>query len=97
MASASNQIVSINVKPDVMLDETLDISVTGLVAESKITLHLYLKQPKAEFHAYSQYIADHNGRIRLNKDQSMGGTYHGESICVFADITFFFQITDFSS
>ena len=84
MASAYDQIVSINVKPDVMLDETLDISVTGLVAASKITLRLYLKQPKAGFHAYGQYIADCNGRIRLNEDQSVGGTYYGE--CVFSNI-----------
>ena len=84
MANASDQKVSINVKPDVMLDETLDISVTGLVVGSKITLRLYLKQAKAEFDAHGQYIADCNGRIRLNEDISLGGTYCGK--CVFADI-----------
>ena len=77
MASASDQIASINVKPDVMLDETLDISITGLVAESKITLRLYLKQAKAEFDSHGQYITDCNGRIRLNEDVSVGSTYYG--------------------
>ena len=78
MACASEATVSINVKPDVLLDETLDISVAGLAADSKITLRLYLKQAKAEFGAHGQYITDCNGRIRLNEDPSVGGTYYGK-------------------
>ena len=79
---ASEQNVSINVKSDVMLDETLDISVTGLPAESKVTLRLYLKtaESTAEFDSYGQYIADCNGRIRLNEDPSLGGTYCGKYV-----------------
>ena len=72
--------VSINVKPDVLLDETLDISVTGLAADSKITMRLYLKQTKAEFEACGQYIADSKGQIRLNEDPSVGGSYYGKLI-----------------
>ena len=80
MASASEYEVSINVKPEIMLDETLEISVTGLPAESKITLRLHLKQSKAEFDSHGQYIADCNGRIRLNEDSCVGGTYYGKCI-----------------
>ena len=85
---ASEQEVSINVKPDVMLDETLDIAVTGLAAESKITLRLYLKQTKGEFDSHGQYIADCNGQIRLNEDPSVGGTYYGKYVHVLMALIF---------
>ena len=78
MANQYEAMVSINVKSDVLLDETLDISVTGLAADSKITMRLYLKQAKAEFGAHGQYIADYNGRIRLTEDPSVGGSYYGK-------------------
>ncbi len=70
--------VTIRVKSDVKIDEQLDISITGLAKSAKITLALHLTQNTATFGAHGHYIADSNGRVRLNEEPSVGGTYYGK-------------------
>lgn len=61
-----------------LVDEAIVLSVEGLQAHQKITLHASTRLPNNTlFESYSHYIADLEGRVRLDRDMSLGGNFEG--------------------
>ncbi|XP_072031495.1 acyl-coenzyme A thioesterase 1-like [Amphiura filiformis] len=61
----------------VMVDQRVQISVTGLDAGSKVTIRSFMLAEKYRFEAHGHFIADQNGQIRLTHSHSVGGSYKG--------------------
>ena len=60
-----------------MVDERVNISVSGLAPGSKVTLRSNMSEGKYRYEAHAHYTADECGRIRLSHDESAGGSFKG--------------------
>nr|XP_039252290.1 bile acid-CoA:amino acid N-acyltransferase-like isoform X1 [Styela clava]XP_039252291.1 bile acid-CoA:amino acid N-acyltransferase-like isoform X2 [Styela clava] len=61
-----------------LADEAVSVSISGLKAFQKITLHAFSRlQSGSIFESFSHYIADESGCIILNQHPSHGGNFEG--------------------
>ena len=65
-----------------MVDQRINISVTGLEAGSLVTLRCCMTEGKYEFDAHAHFIADTYGRLRLTHNPSIGGSFKGTQLGV---------------
>jgi dienelactone hydrolase len=63
---------------DAMIDQPLEITVSGLQPQQQIVLRSYIRKDSvAAFVAAGTYVADRKGEVRLARDASSAGTYTG--------------------
>ena len=62
---------------DPLVDDTLDIRVSGLLPGQHVTMLSRLDDEGKKFHALAHYDADTSGRIDLKESPSLGGLYKG--------------------
>ena len=60
-----------------MVDQRINISVSGLEAGSEITLRCHMTEGKYKYDAHAHFIADTYGRLRLTHYPSIGGSFKG--------------------
>ena len=67
--------------PTALVDEDIDIQVSGLQPNQSITLSSMLKEKMVKYLAYAHFMADENGNVSTKWSRSVGGTYEGQFIC----------------
>ena len=69
------------VRPDrhLLIDEELEIRITGLAKHQKTTLHAVTREGNSVFESCCCYTSDDNGEVNLATHPSLSGSYSGES------------------
>lgn len=60
-----------------LVDDKLQVTVTGLEQKQPVTLHSILVEEGKKFESVSLFEADGEGKVDLMKHRSLGGTYEG--------------------
>ncbi|XP_038077227.1 bile acid-CoA:amino acid N-acyltransferase-like [Patiria miniata] len=60
-----------------LMDERVVISVAGLASHCPVTVRSHVTEITKRFQGWAHLIADEDGRVSLDKDPSIGGTYSG--------------------
>ena len=82
----------INVRPDTALvDEKVDIEITGLEPESLVTIRSKMTERKMTFESHAHYTANSKGVVNLGEQPSVGGNYTTctsvlPSICLYVEL-----------
>ena len=69
----------VTVKPDghLLMDDVLELGISGLAKQQRVTLHASLKEGNAIFESCCCFTADEYGEIDLATQPSLSGSYTG--------------------
>ena len=79
------------VRPEghLLMDENLEIKITGLAKQQKATMHAVIREGKAVFESCCCYSADDDGNVDLTSQPSLAGSYTGTFSTFSLRIAFF--------
>ena len=79
------------VRPEghLLMDENLEIMITGLAKQQKATLHAVIREGKAVFESCCCFSADDEGNVDLTSQPSLEGSYTGTFSTLSLRIAFF--------
>ncbi|KAL3882106.1 hypothetical protein ACJMK2_028477 [Sinanodonta woodiana] len=68
----------LHIAPEIgLIDEIIQIQVTGLQPYQNVTIEASVEENNARFESWATYNADKNGNVDLSRDQALSGTYSG--------------------
>ena len=69
----------VTIKPDghLLMDDVLELGISGLAKQQRVTLHALLKEGNAIFESCCCFTADEYGEVDLATQPSLSGSYTG--------------------
>ncbi|XP_064616582.1 acyl-coenzyme A amino acid N-acyltransferase 2-like [Liolophura sinensis] len=64
-------------KPDDLIDNPVQLTVSGLKAGQRVTCHASVEENKKRFSSHAHFLANHSGEVNLESSASLGGSYTG--------------------
>ena len=73
------------VRPDghLLIDDKLEIKITGLAKHQKTTLHAVTRERNLVFESCCCYTSDDNGEVNLATHPSLSGSYLGKCFVLY--------------
>ena len=76
--NSSKPILNVLPSNDVMMDQRVKMTVSGLQSHERITLQVFTNDSVSTYGALGHYISDHLGNINTSMSHCYGGTFTGK-------------------
>ena len=86
-AMSSGPQLSIKPQGHLLVDDKLEMKISGLGKQQKTTLHAVIKEGSNVFESCCCFTADNNGEINLATQPSLAGSYTGKGTIITEEIT----------